>query len=39
MLRLLFMDQAIPFSVHEPDIAYLHANGVIDDINGKAGVL
>ncbi|MCK5507491.1 MAG: ATP-binding protein, partial [Desulfobacterales bacterium] len=39
MLRLLFTDQAIPFSVHEPDIAYLYANGVIDDINGDAGVL
>lgn len=39
MLRLLFTDQAIPFSVHEPDIAYLYANGVIDDIKGDAGVL
>ena len=39
MLRLLFTDQAIPFSVHEPDIAYLYANGVIDDINGNAGIL
>jgi len=39
MLRLLFTDQAIPFSVHEPDIAYLYANGVIDDINGNVGIL
>ncbi len=33
MLRLLFEDKPIPFTVDDPDIAYLYANGVIDNIN------
>lgn len=34
MLRLLFDDNPIPFTVDDPDIAYLHANGVVDNVNG-----
>ncbi len=34
MLRLLFDDNPIPFTVDDEDIAYLHANGVVDNING-----
>jgi hypothetical protein len=30
MLRLLFGEEPIPFTVDDPDIAYLHANGVVD---------
>ena len=34
MLRLLFDDNPIPFTVDDKDIAYLHANGVVDNVNG-----
>jgi hypothetical protein len=34
MMRLLFDDTPIPFTVDEPDIAYLYAHGVIDNVNG-----
>ncbi len=30
MLRLLFNEGPLPFSIHDPDIAWLYANGVID---------
>jgi hypothetical protein len=33
VLRLLFKETPILFSVHEPDIAWLYANGVINNIN------
>lgn len=33
MLRLLFTQAPIPFTVNDPDIAYLYANGVIDKID------
>ena len=39
MYRLLFGEEPIDFSVHIEDIAYLHANGVIDKINDCVGVL
>ncbi|MCK5717062.1 MAG: AAA-like domain-containing protein, partial [Thiomargarita sp.] len=38
MYRLLFGDQTIDFSVDIEDIAYLHANGVIDNIKGVVGI-
>jgi type II secretory pathway predicted ATPase ExeA len=39
MYRLLFGEEPIDFSVHNEDIAYLQANGVIDNINNHAGIL
>ncbi len=38
MYRLLFGEQSIDFSVDVEDIAYLHANGVIDNIDGCVGI-
>ena len=29
----------MPFSIHEPDIAWLYANGVIDNDNGETNIL
>jgi hypothetical protein len=34
MLRTLFDDEPIPFTVDDPDIAYLYAHGVIDNVKG-----
>jgi type II secretory pathway predicted ATPase ExeA len=39
MRRLLFDEQPIDFSVDVEDIAYLYANGVIDNIEGHVGIL
>jgi hypothetical protein len=39
MYRLLFGEQSIDFSVDVEDIAYLHANGVIDNLEGCVGIL
>ncbi|MEK8022150.1 MAG: AAA-like domain-containing protein, partial [Candidatus Parabeggiatoa sp.] len=39
MCRLLFGEQPIEFSVDVEDIAYLHANGVIENIAGHVGIL
>jgi hypothetical protein len=36
---LLFGEQPIKFNVDVEDIAYLHANGVIDNIEGYVGIL
>ncbi|MEN8220485.1 MAG: AAA-like domain-containing protein [Pseudomonadota bacterium] len=38
MYRLLFGEQSIDFSVDVEDIAYLHAHGVIDNIDGCVGI-
>jgi len=38
MYRLLFGEQSIDFSVDVEDIAYLHANGVIDNIDGYVAI-
>ena len=38
MLRLLFSDTPIEFTVDVPDIAYLYAHGVIDSIDGYVGI-
>ena len=34
MVKLLFGEAAIPFTVNDPDIAYLYANGVVDNVDG-----
>ena len=34
MIRLLFDDTPIPFTVNEPNIAYLYAHGVVDNVDG-----
>jgi len=39
MLKLLFDEEPLPFSIHEPDIAWLYANGVIDKKNGETDIL
>lgn len=38
MLRVLFGHTPIPFSVNEPDIAWLFANGVVDNVDGYVDV-
>jgi len=38
MLKLLFQPMPIPFSIYEPDMAWLEANGVIDEVNGYVDV-
>jgi len=39
MYRLLFGNEPIDFSIDITDIAYLHANGVVDNIEGQVGIL
>ncbi|MDM8530639.1 AAA-like domain-containing protein [Anaerolineales bacterium HSG25] len=39
MLKLLFQPEPILFSMYEPDIAWLHANGVVDDVVGYVDVV
>jgi hypothetical protein len=39
MCRLLFGDEPLDFSVYAEDVAYLHANGVIENIEGFIGIL
>ena len=34
VLRVLFDETPIPFSLNEPNIAYLYAHGVIDNVDG-----
>ena len=38
MLKLLFSENAVPFTVNDPDIAYLYANGVVDNVDGYVQV-
>jgi len=38
MLRLLFTDDPIPFTVHHTDIGYLYANGVVENLAGMVEV-
>lgn len=38
MLKLLFQPSAIPFSVYDEDMAWLQANGVVENIDGYAEV-
>ncbi len=39
ILKLLFQVEPIPFSMYEPDIAWLHANGVVNDIDGYVDII
>jgi type II secretory pathway predicted ATPase ExeA len=39
MLKLLFNEEPLPFSIHDSDIAFLYANGVIDKGNGHTDIL
>ncbi|MCE7989849.1 MAG: ATP-binding protein [Caldilinea sp. CFX5] len=34
MLKLLFSETAIPFNIHDTEIAYLYTHGVIDNVDG-----
>jgi type II secretory pathway predicted ATPase ExeA len=38
MIRLLFADSPIEFTVDRPDIAYLYAHGVIDNVDGYVDI-
>ncbi len=38
MLRLLFVDNPIPFTVHDPDIAHLYAHGVVEKVGDDVGI-
>ncbi|MEZ4725914.1 MAG: ATP-binding protein [Caldilineaceae bacterium] len=38
VLQLLFNENPIPFTVNNPDIAYLYANGVIDNVDGNVDI-
>ncbi len=39
MLRLLFSDQPIPFTVFEPEIAYLFTHGVVENVEGVVDII
>ena len=38
VLRVLFDDAPIPFTINEPTIAYLYAHGVIDNVDGNVDI-
>lgn len=38
MLRILFGNTRVPFTVDNPDIAYLYAHGVVDNVHGYVDV-
>jgi len=38
MLSLLFSGQPIPFTIHHPDIGYLYAHGVVENVDGMADI-
>jgi len=39
MLKVLFGKEPLPFSIHDPRIAWLYANGVVDKDNGNTDIL
>ncbi|MCK5523521.1 MAG: ATP-binding protein [Thiomargarita sp.] len=39
MLKLLFGDEPMPFTIDDPDIAWLYANGVVDKRDGYVDIL
>jgi len=39
MLKLLFDDEPMPFTIDNPDIAWLFANGVVDNRDGYVDIL
>lgn len=38
MMRLLFGERPIPFTVNDPDIAFLYAHGVIDNVQNEVQI-
>jgi hypothetical protein len=38
ILKLLFRPEPVPFSIYDPDIGWLHAHGVVDDVEGYVDV-
>jgi hypothetical protein len=38
MLKLLFTDELIPFTVDNPDVAFLYAHGVVEKIEGMVDI-
>lgn len=38
ILRLLFLNESIPFTVHDPDIGYLYAHGVVASRDGYVDI-
>jgi hypothetical protein len=38
MLKLLFSDELIPFTVDNPDIAFLYAHGVVEKVEGMVDI-
>lgn len=38
IMRLLFLNEAIPFTVHDPDIGYLYAHGVVASRDGYVDI-
>ncbi len=38
MFKILFQIEPIPFSLYNPDIAWLYANGVVDEVEGDTDV-
>lgn len=38
MLKLLFTDELIPFTVDHPDIAFLYAHGVVEKVEGMVDI-
>jgi hypothetical protein len=38
MLRLLFADDPVPFTVHDPEIGFLFAHGVVENVDGRVDI-
>ncbi len=38
VLKVLFRPEPVPFSLYDPDIAWLHAHGVVDEVEGTVDV-
>ncbi len=38
MIKLLFRDEPVAFTIDDPDIAWLYANGVVDEIDGYVDI-
>ena len=39
MIKLLFRDEPVAFTIDDPDIAFLYANGVVDETEGYVEIL
>jgi len=39
MIKLLFMDEPVAFTIDNPDIAFLYANGVVDETEGYVEIM